>query len=319
MATIAYAPTRWLAQEWERAIPSAKVSGIVGDLAHKLRGGYHISREDQPSWNFSVAQFLADRRGPSDGSSAIDMNMSTAQMIIVTTRLHAAVKRRDPRIVKYVRAFNGTLNGKTAIRVEVKSGTVHWATPDHLWHVHLELYREFLNNMTAARAVLSVIKGEPLRSAPTMSLGESDKPVITSAVWSPNGKYGLKPGQPGKSRGVMFDEIHVAASSQANVLKELAALRGLVDALMRVVAGAVVDEAVLAELRAARETAAENNAELFAQLAQRDAALHALTSDIESLRERADEAADLREQVVNLSAALRAAGEELAKAQGQAG
>lgn len=169
MATIAYAPTRWLAQEWERTIDgaakrndAATQSGIVGDAAHRRDGGYHISREDQPGDNYSVAQYAADRYGPSDAAAAVDMTMKRDGMVTVTKRLLAAAKARDPRLVPYVRAFNGTTNGTTAIRVEVQTFGLFSATVDHVWHVHLEIHRKYVNNMAAMRAILSVIAGEAL-------------------------------------------------------------------------------------------------------------------------------------------------------------
>jgi len=73
MATVATPAMTQFAADWEHAIDSAAKrndaatrSGIVGDAAHRARGGYHISREDQPSSNYSVSEYAIDRQGPSN-------------------------------------------------------------------------------------------------------------------------------------------------------------------------------------------------------------------------------------------------------------
>lgn len=161
MTTKAYPATKWLAAKWDLAISSAQLSGIVGDQAHAREGGYHISRQDQPSWNYSVGDYANDKVGPSDAAAAIDMTMNTSDMIKVTRRLYAAAKNRsDTRIHGKVRAFNGTLNGRTATRFEVQTGETYGATADHLWHVHLEIHRRWVNTQSVMEGIYSVIRGE---------------------------------------------------------------------------------------------------------------------------------------------------------------
>lgn len=165
MSTVATAVMKKLASDWELkcGLKSAVISGIVGDLAHKLRGGYHISRMDQPASNYSVVR-PEDKagNGPNDASAGIDMTMSTADMIECTKRLVTVyANMADPRR-KYLNAFNGWTGSGDAQRWDVYARKVSWATPDHKWHVHLELRRKYVGSATAAKAVLSILKGESM-------------------------------------------------------------------------------------------------------------------------------------------------------------
>lgn len=164
MTTLATSAEKWLADEWEKIYATAVLSGIVGDLAHKARGGYHISRQDQPTDNYSVIR--ADDKpgnGPSDRAAAIDMTMSTADIIKCHTRLREIWKNRanDPRM-KYINAWNGWDGQGDAGRYDVVKGTVSTASSDHKWHIHLEIRRKYVNDMNAMRAILSMLKGESL-------------------------------------------------------------------------------------------------------------------------------------------------------------
>lgn len=163
MSTVATAAMKDLAADWKKCYTSAQISGIVPDRAHLARGGYHVSRQDQSGSNYSVVR-PDDRSGPSDAAAAIDMTMSTADMRSCTSRLTAAYSNvSDPRR-KYINAFNGTVNNKQARRWDVYARKVSSATSDHLWHVHLEIRRKYVNSATAMDAILSVLRGESLTS-----------------------------------------------------------------------------------------------------------------------------------------------------------
>lgn len=203
MATLSTASLNWLAAEWAKLYKTAVLSGIVGDLAHKARGGYHISREDQGSGNYSVIR--ADDKpgnGPNDRAAAIDMTMSTADIILCHTRLRTIWKNRasDPRM-KYINAWNGWDGQGDAGRYDVITGNISTATSDHKWHIHLEIRRKYVNDMDAMRAILSMLKGEPAPSASptTPATGGKDmtkdeviallktteaRLLIASAVWN---------------------------------------------------------------------------------------------------------------------------------------
>lgn len=164
MTTLSTTMLNNLAKTWETYYKSAVLSGIVGDTAHKARGGYHISREDQPSTNYSVIR--ADDKpgnGPSDRAAAIDMTLSTADIIKCHTQLRAFWKANDPRL-KYINAWNGWDGQGDAGRYDVVKHTIETASSDHKWHIHLEVRRKYVNDTTAQKAILSLLRGESLAS-----------------------------------------------------------------------------------------------------------------------------------------------------------
>jgi hypothetical protein len=92
--------------------------------------------------------------------------MSTADIVKCHVRLREAWKNRasDPRW-KYVNAWNGWDGTGGAGRYDVITGNVSTATVDHKWHMHFEIRRKYVNDMTAMRAILSLLKGEPASNA----------------------------------------------------------------------------------------------------------------------------------------------------------
>lgn len=160
-ATIAYPLVKELAHEWEKIFPSAVCSGIAPDQAHIKRGGYHVCRAQNPNRNYSIIR-ADDRsgRGPDDASAAIDMTMSRKDMILCTKRLMAVWNNpADPRR-KYLNAFNGTLDGRTAVRFDVVARKKSRASSDHTWHCHLEIRRRWIKVRAMVTAVVSALKGE---------------------------------------------------------------------------------------------------------------------------------------------------------------
>lgn len=183
MTTGAHPVMLAFSHDWAKLFPSAKEAGIVGDLRHELRGGYHISREDNPAGNYSIVR-PDDQYGPVDMASAVDMSMSPSDMKACTARLVAAFTNvNDPRR-KYLNAFNGTMDGKNARRWDVYARTVKDASEDHLWHIHLEIRRRYLSSPVATRAVMSILKGEP---APEYlrSIGVHAAPAALTATKAP--------------------------------------------------------------------------------------------------------------------------------------
>lgn len=164
MATVATSQVKGLASAWQKLFKSAKLSGIVPDRSHLAKGGYHCSREDQPSQkNYSVTR-PDDKGGPSNAAAAIDMTMNAADMKSCTLRLAAAYDNaNDPRR-KYINAFNGCTNNKTATRYDVYARKKSSASKDHVWHVHLSIRRKYVQSATAMTAILSLLKGESLSS-----------------------------------------------------------------------------------------------------------------------------------------------------------
>lgn len=160
MSTVAPPLVSKLAADWRRIYSSAKISGVVGDQVHAKQGGYHIGRAYQSATNYSVVRPDDRNGGPDNAASAIDMSMNTTDMRLSTGRLvKAYANPTDPRR-KYINAFNGTLDGKTARRWDVYARKTRSSTADHLWHNHLEIRRKYVSSVTAMKAILSILKGE---------------------------------------------------------------------------------------------------------------------------------------------------------------
>lgn len=181
MATRSTTQLNRLAAGWEDSYPSAVTSGIVGDLAHKQRGGYHISREDQPSTNYSVTR-PDDRLGPSDAAAAVDMNLGLADMVLCHTRLRAAWLAGDPRMI-YINAWNGWDGEGDAGRYDVVEHEVSTATADHKWHCHLEVRRRYVNSSVAIDAILSLLRGETLEDD-MATISQADFNARMDAWWN---------------------------------------------------------------------------------------------------------------------------------------
>lgn len=183
MATLAPDQLEYLADQWEKLFNSAVLSGIVGDTAHKLRGGYHISIEDQPSTNYSVTK-VDDKAPPGDWprnrASAVDMTLGLADMKVAHGRLRTAFLNRSNDVrMKYINAWNGWDGNGDAGRYNVVTGSVGTATDDHKWHIHLEIRRRYVNDRKAMEAILSILKGE----TEAQYLGEDDVTKTEFLSW----------------------------------------------------------------------------------------------------------------------------------------
>lgn len=183
MTTLEPPELRQFARAWEDFIDSAELrndaatfSGIVGDLQHRLEGGYHISRQDQPSDNYSC-QLPEDREGRADDAAAVDMNMMPKDMTLVTGRLLKSAKdKNDPRL-DCVREFFGTLDGKVVTGWDCYNYEPSSSDDSHLWHLHMSILRKFVRDAVALRGPLSVIKGETVeqwRSGGGTTGGDND-------------------------------------------------------------------------------------------------------------------------------------------------
>lgn len=162
MSTVATAAMKQLSSDWAKTcgLKSATPSGIVGDARHMKTGGYHLGRAFQPSSsNYSVVR-PDDKLGPDNAAAAIDMTMSHPDMITCTNRLVAAYTNlQDPRR-KYLNAFNGTQDGKTARRWDIYARKTKSATQDHTEHVHMEIRRKYVDSAVAMKAILSILRGQ---------------------------------------------------------------------------------------------------------------------------------------------------------------
>ena len=154
-----YAPQslKWLGSQVVKRVKSARMSGIVGDSAHRY--GYHRARSKLPASDYSV-KLAADRSGDSSAASAIDISLSPSMMRIVTKRfMDVAKDKTDPRR-KYFREFFGTLDGRTVTGWDTASDSATTSDSSHLWHVHVSVHRKYATSRTAAEALLTIFTGQ---------------------------------------------------------------------------------------------------------------------------------------------------------------
>jgi hypothetical protein len=175
-----YAPQDmlWLGNQIVKAVPGAKLSGIIGDRAHVY--GYHRARSVLPGDDYSVV-LEADQAGDADAAAALDISLPPAGMKQMTARLMAVCKdKSDPRR-KYIREFFGTLDGHTVTGWDNPSHSPATSDDSHLWHIHLSFYRRHVNNRTAMEAVLSIFT----------NTGDDDMPKMISLVAKGSRPIGL--------------------------------------------------------------------------------------------------------------------------------
>lgn len=192
MATRATPTMLAFAAEWDGLYPSAVFSGIVGDPAHALRGGYHMSIIDNPAGNYSITRkddAAPPGTWPRDCASAVDMNLNLTDMKRCHARLVGVWRNRanDPR-AKYINGHNGWDGNDGPGRYDWVTGAVSSADDGHKWHVHLEWKRRYVNDPAASKAILSILKGETV----AQFLG-GDMPLDTNdlvKIWSHDIKNG---------------------------------------------------------------------------------------------------------------------------------
>jgi endonuclease/exonuclease/phosphatase family metal-dependent hydrolase len=171
-----------------------KIGGVVGDAAHG--SGYHLSREDNRSTDYSV-QAPADRRGSSRYAAAIDITMDPARMKLVTARLRKACTpdvdgNYDDRI-ECVREFIGTETGRAVCGYNrYKTGrSVGWhpsgySDSSHLWHVHISVFRDRVNDANEMTGLAEVIAGLPrgaLGWKGEQAVVPEPEPVLLPSYW----------------------------------------------------------------------------------------------------------------------------------------
>ena len=146
----------------QRPVASWRLGGI-----YARKPGYHSSRqENQAKWpgNYSIKVPL-DLQGPANKAAAIDYTMSDAEMRLRTRYLADAVARNDPRLAA-VREFYGTLDSRTVYGRIKDSRTGPWrastADNSHLWHIHISIFRAYVDRWDELSPVLSVLAGETL-------------------------------------------------------------------------------------------------------------------------------------------------------------
>lgn len=195
MATLSTALLRSIAVAWEKQYATGVNSGIIGDVAHAIEGGYHISIQDQPSTNYSVTR--PDDKAPPgtwprNQSAAIDQSMARADMIICYKRVHAVWASKTDTRRKFFNAFNVWDGTGDAVRLDFVTSASGFANSTHTWHTHGELRRRYVNDPQAGRAWLSMTGGQthakwvaqeappPLKedALSLLLIQEKDKPAV---------------------------------------------------------------------------------------------------------------------------------------------
>lgn len=182
--------------EIKKQVPSAVLSGIVGDVRHSF--GYHLARRDLSSSDYSVV-LPRDKMGAGDCASALDVSLSPALMKAVTSRLFVAARAGDARLYA-LREFCGTLNGDTTAAYDLHSKSASYGTWDssHLWHVHLSFFRAYADSTSALLPIANVIGGaaaprpapKPAPNAPAWPLPSREYfGLISGPSASHGGKY----------------------------------------------------------------------------------------------------------------------------------
>lgn len=147
---------------WERRPNKAwRLGGIYAN-----KKGYHNTvTANQIRWpkNYSVILML-DLKGPVSKARAIDYTMTDEEMKLATRRMReSALDPNDDRLA-CVREFYGTLDGtdvygliKTDLDGPWESST---ADDTHLWHMHIGIFGEFVDNWPMLAGIISVLSGE---------------------------------------------------------------------------------------------------------------------------------------------------------------
>src|SRR5215216_898141 len=163
---------------------------LGGILAYKT--GYHgprnWMRQNHPD-DYSI-QLPADQLGPGDLGSAIDFTFKSAQasdfrnIAKYSQRLYKAGVEKDPRTYP-MREFQGNIDLDRDVECwsYYRGHALTGGASSHLWHIHVSIWRKYINDPVAMRAILSIWRGESLA---TWRGEEEDMPTakeIADEVW----------------------------------------------------------------------------------------------------------------------------------------
>lgn len=132
-----------------------------------VKPGYHNTRKGNKPSNYSVAEFVADRRGPADKAAGYDWTFTDAQagryinINIYSQRLmRSGQDRNDPRLNGW-REFYGQTDADNQVEGwDFQKYSPTSSDPSHLWHLHLSEMREYVGDYDNKKKMLSVLKGE---------------------------------------------------------------------------------------------------------------------------------------------------------------
>lgn len=142
-------------------------AGTQNGGIYAAKPGYHNTRQGNKPSDYSVAEFVADRRGPGDKSAGYDWTFTDAQagryinIAVYSQRLlRSGQDRNDPRLNGW-REFYGQAD--TDMQIEGWDFQKYSPTssdPSHLWHIHLSELREYVGDRENKEKMLSVLRGE---------------------------------------------------------------------------------------------------------------------------------------------------------------
>lgn len=145
-------------EESSRIIPGVRLGGIYAD-----KNGYHDTRNSNPPGDYSVVLTL-DKQGPGDKAAAIDLTMSDGQMRLRTGYLKTACFHPDDDRVNGMREFYGTLDSRTVYGLIQNQPGGPWqqsySDSSHLWHIHISIFRAFVDRWDMLEPLVSVLSGE---------------------------------------------------------------------------------------------------------------------------------------------------------------
>lgn len=187
-------------------IPSAELSGIIGDQAHTY--GYHRGAAYIPSGDYS-RQFSDDRYAIDDqAASALDVGLPPDQMRAVSTRLMHASLTGDPGLTQ-VREWYGTIDGQTVTGYDLPSGTLATSDPTHLFHIHMSFYRRYATNTAALAPIAAVFTGTTPHQEEDMTPEQAalQEKIYARLGWIINGRS-EDPNTPGDQHIDGLAQIH---------------------------------------------------------------------------------------------------------------
>lgn len=178
--------------EFKAAAPESSDIVLGGIYAYK--SGYHNTRANLLKYrpgDYSI-QLSADKLGPSDKASALDITFNTARASDFRTiakysqRLLKAFKEKDSRLYYNGKPVVREFFGNTDLDREVEGWSLYRdravsSDSSHLWHIHISFYREYCNNYTAIKGVLDVLLGRAPIKPPTTKAPEGDDVALTPA------------------------------------------------------------------------------------------------------------------------------------------
>lgn len=175
----------WFMRELVKLEPGTEDAGIFAD-----KEGYHNTgdanlRRWPGSYSIRDAQ---DRRGPSwrTKAAAYDWTFPDAQrgdfrrMVKYGQRLRAAYDRRDPRLAGWREALGQTDLDGPPEGLDFRHHFTRVPDDTHRWHWHFSEDREQVEDYRNKRAMLSVLRGEPL----SIWLENEGDDVIAADVWA---------------------------------------------------------------------------------------------------------------------------------------